>query len=68
MNHGCDRDGCEWCPDADRPSYGGDKHHETVRAEWMIGSGIPWRLCAECAKLPRFARYRVRRPIVRRAG
>lgn len=59
-------DGCEWCPDADRPSYGGDKHYETTPAEVMVGAGTPWRLCASCAKLPRFARYRTRRAIVRR--
>ncbi len=61
-------DGCEWNPEADRPAYDGDAHHREASAEVIVGSDGKWRLCASCSRLPRFARYRTRKPIVRRAG
>lgn len=56
---------CEWNPDADRPGLTGDRYHDD--ASVLVGSDGAWRLCASCAGLPRFARFRVRRPIARRS-
>lgn len=60
------RDGCEWEPTADRPAYDSDEHSLETPAEIMVGAGAPWLLCASCAELPRFKRFRVRKAIVRR--
>lgn len=59
-------DGCEWNPGGDRPAYDGDAHHLEARAEVIVGADGQWRLCGSCARLPRFARFRVRKAIVRR--
>lgn len=61
-------DGCEWNPDADRAAYENGAHYLQTPAEVMVGSGCPRRLCASCAKLPRFKRFRVRRAIVLAGG
>jgi hypothetical protein len=61
--HGKGRDGCEWNPDTNQPSEYGDDHFESVQAEVMIGANVDFRICRQCAKLPRFKRYRVIRPI-----
>lgn len=56
-------DPCEWDPEHDRPTLGeGDAH---AQAEVVLGRGA-WRLCASCASLPRFRRYKLRRPIERK--
>ncbi len=53
-------DGCEWNPRANRPSWDDEHHYETTPAEVIVGHKGDWRLCASCAALPRFNRYRVR--------
>ncbi len=57
-------DACEWDPVAARPARDGDKRH--ADATWSLGDG-EWHLCASCAALPEFARYRVRKTL-RQAG
>jgi hypothetical protein len=59
-------DPCEWNPDADRAAYENETH---AQADFIVGRGNGnWRLCAKCAALPRFKRYRVRKPIVTATG
>ena len=53
-------DPCEWNPDKDRPSFEGEFH---AQAKVILGAGDIWRLCEECAKLPYFKPFRVRRKI-----
>lgn len=55
---------CEWnwvlgMP-AEYPSRDNDCQNE---AEVVVGKPGDWRLCRHCAALPRFKRYKVRRPI-----
>jgi len=56
-------DGCEWNPSMNRAAFDTDEHHRTTPAEIIVGAEGKWRLCAECAALPRFARYRKRVPV-----
>lgn len=56
---------CEWNPTADRPSQSGDPPH--ADATVSLGADGDWHLCEACAALPRFARFRTRKPL-RRAG
>lgn len=56
-------DGCEWNPGADRPARAGDAHNSTTPAALLVGADGNWRLCALCAALPRFRRFRRRKPI-----
>lgn len=52
---------CEWDPDRDEPSaIGGGCRNE---AAVSVGSRTSIHLCASCAALPAFARYRKRRPL-----
>jgi hypothetical protein len=55
---------CEWNPTADREAFEGDPPHG--EATVMVGADGKYHLCDACARLPRFARYRVRRPLGRR--
>ena len=58
-------DYCEWNPTAIDYAKEGDPFH--AYATWSIGSGKGnIRVCAHCAQLPRFKRYRKRAEI--RAG
>jgi hypothetical protein len=53
---------CEWNPSADRPVYAHEERHgpATVNVRGFEG-GI--HLCDACAALPRFKRFRARRPL-----
>lgn len=63
---------CEWDPDRDRPAQGlpVTQCGRTLRwtdytgcsnpMELVVGSQGEWRLCASCAALPRFRRFRRR--------
>lgn len=56
--------GCGWNPQESRRAEAGDDHNRDVPATWKLGSSRdPWRLCAACAGLPNFKRYRKRLPI-----
>lgn len=55
---------CEWNPVADREAFVGDPPHG--QATVMVGTDGKYHLCESCARLPRFARFRVRRPLGRR--
>lgn len=55
-----------WNPDANRGATDGDRHFNTAQATVIVGSQIPFRLCAACAALPAFKDKRKRVPIVRR--
>lgn len=46
--------GCEWNPVEHRPARSGDLHTRLVAATTIVGDEPSWRLCAACAKLPRF--------------
>ena len=46
------KDGCEWNPKENRPTYMGEESH--AQAEIILGDGT-WRVCKECSKLPIFA-------------
>lgn len=55
---------CEWNPDRNKPLYW-DKHRQShAEAEVVVGADGQWHLCASCAALPRFKRYRRRKDIV----
>ena len=58
-------DPCEWDPEHDHPAFAHEHAHAS--AVFVLGRGA-WRLCASCAALPRFLRYKLRRPIERRAA
>lgn len=58
-----DFDGCEWNPHKSRLSYDADEHYRTTPATVLVGANGDWRLCAACAALPKFRRYRVRKAI-----
>ena len=66
LRYGAGNDGCFWCPEEDRPAYDTDVHYQTVPAAVIVGANVTWRLCEECAKLPRFRRFRSRRKIERK--
>lgn len=53
-------DDCEYDPDAGRAAFAGEQHGP---AEFVVGAKGEWRLCASCAALPAFKRFRVRTPI-----
>lgn len=59
--------GCEWDPSTGKPATCASTHHLATPATLVVGTGRDnWRLCAECAALPRFKSKRKRVPIVRR--
>jgi hypothetical protein len=62
---------CEWDPSGDGPAM--ESADRTLRTgcpnEAMLllaRNGDDWHLCGECADLPRFIKWRVRKPL--RAG
>ena len=55
---------CWWNPVWGVPSW--DPPRETDcpnEAEVVLGNNGGWHLCKQCAALPRFKRFKVRRPI-----
>lgn len=54
-------DACEWNPVESRGAYDTDTFHS--HAQVLVGANGTWRLCATCARLPVFSRYRRRDPI-----
>lgn len=52
---------CEWHPAESRPATVDDPSHG--EATVSVGANGQWHLCAACAALPRFARYRVRKAL-----
>lgn len=62
-------DGCEWNPGRDElATVTNCRHSDEHPAAVMLGSDKNMmRLCESCSRLPRFARLRTRRPIVRRS-
>lgn len=56
-------DGCEWNPEEGRAAYDADKHYRKNRATVIVGADGDWRLCASCAELPEFKRFRRRKRI-----
>lgn len=53
-------DPCEYNPEMDRPAY---IHEAHAQAEWVVGANEQWRLCSECAALPKFIRFKIRKKI-----
>ena len=61
-------DACEWDPVAKVPASvlrGRLILGCGNRAEVIVGAKGKWRLCAECAELPEFKRYRKRKPVAK---
>lgn len=65
---------CEWNPERDEPavtlnehSFFGPTEHQGCpnEATVSIGRNGRWHLCESCAVLPRFERFRVRKPLRR---
>lgn len=56
-------DGCEWNPDTGQLAYDTDPHFRSTRAAVIVGRTKVFRLCAACADLPHFKRYRARRTV-----
>jgi hypothetical protein len=54
---------CEWDPARSCAAELNNEHQEP--AALIVGANGEWRLCAQCAALPRFRRFRVRRVIRR---
>lgn len=51
--------GCEWSPTRSEPTYSDELHACTTPAMFSVGTGgRNIHLCAECAALPRFARWK----------
>lgn len=55
---------CEWNPAENRAAFNDDPPHG--EATLSVGVDGKWHLCASCAALPAFARYRNRRELTRR--
>ena len=52
---------CEWNPELNVPAQFSDERHA---ATLSVGVGKNnWHLCARCAAMPRFKRYRVRKQL-----
>ena len=65
--YGAGNDGCVWNPDKDRYVRSDEAHYHEHPATVMLGADDRLhRLCESCSQLPRFARLRSRRPIVKR--
>ena len=60
MNKGEIKDPCEYYPEEKRAAWDFEVH---ARAAFVVGANGKWRLCAECAALPEFRRYRKRKSI-----
>ena len=54
---------CEWNPEEQRACWDFEVHAPAV---WIIGAKGQWRLCDDCAQLPEFKRFKVRRKVVKR--
>ncbi len=52
---------CEWNPFTNLPAT--SPHGCPNEATVALGAKGEWHLCEQCAALPRFARYRVRKPL-----
>jgi hypothetical protein len=59
-------DPCEWNPAADRPAREGEPSHGDATVS--LGAEGEWHLCASCAALPVFARFKVRKALRRPGG
>lgn len=59
--HRLENDPCEWNPERDKPAGAGTPAH--APAEVLVEANGEHRLCEQCAKLPRFSKYRRRSPI-----
>ena len=57
--------GCEWNPAMSAPAIDTDEHYLSMQASVLVGAKGQWRLCAYCALLPAFRKYRVRKEIRR---
>jgi len=60
------RDGCEWNPDTGQAAWSHDDHTRLIRASVIVGANGKWRLCASCAALLMFKRYK-HKPIAGRS-
>jgi hypothetical protein len=56
-------DPCEYNPTEKRPAWDYEVH---AQADFIVGANGQWRLCAECAALPEFKRFKIREAIARR--
>lgn len=56
-------EGCEWDPAGNRPAVTGDDHNSRVGATLCVGARGDWHLCAGCASLPQFKRFRARKEL-----
>jgi hypothetical protein len=64
------RDLCEWDPEENQPA----RYIPDTEQSWgcpndaalIVGANGQWRLCESCAALPKFNRFRRRKPIRRR--
>jgi len=62
---------CEWNPEANESAcatYDSNNYVENHygcqnEATIMVGANGQWHLCESCAKLPKFKRFRVRKPL-----
>lgn len=59
----CYSNPCEWNPTKNRTAYDYEVH---AQADVIVGAEGAYRLCNDCAALPRFSRYRRRTVIVRK--
>ena len=57
------KDPCFYYPKEKRAAYDFEVHAVAV---FIVGAKGKWRLCAECAALPEFKRYRKRKAIERK--
>ena len=55
-------DPCEWNPVEGRPAQTDKDTH--AAADYIVDADGQWRLCVECARLPVFRRFRVRKKIL----
>jgi hypothetical protein len=51
-------DSCEWNPKEKREAYSSEFH---AKAEISVGYNGRWHLCRNCAKLPEFKRFRIKK-------
>ncbi len=58
----CFSNPCEWNQKKGRAAYDYEVH---ARADLVVGAKGEWRLCNECAALPRFSRFRKQTPVRR---
>lgn len=59
--HRLESDVCEWNPDKNELATDGDEPHGF--AEFVVGAKGQFRLCASCAALKQFKKYRKRNPV-----